>query len=65
MNVLEETNKELLNFNVDYDFNEDDLAMLPASKSNKLQQSQKQGTLRSISNKEVFAFNWYYYVIKQ
>ena len=35
MNVLEETNKELPNFNVDYDFNEDDLAVLLASESNK------------------------------
>jgi len=33
----------LLNFEVDNESNEDDLAMLPASESNKPQQNRKQG----------------------
>ena len=57
MNVLVETNKELLNFRIDCNFTEDDLAMLPASKTKESQaRNHIMRTLRSISNKEVFIF---------
>ena len=39
MNVMEETNEELMNFAISF---EDDLDMLQASESNELQQNQKQ-----------------------